>query len=53
MVGAGDGRVRREGKPMTGPYDDERLYERELDPPDTTTNDDEARADEWDNFNDD
>ena len=36
---------------MTTPYDDERLYERQLDPPDTT-DDDEARADEWDNFND-
>ena len=30
---------------MTGPYDDERLYERQLDPPDTT-DDDEARADD-------
>ena len=39
-------------KPMTGPYEDERLFERELDPPDTT-DDDEARADEWDDFNDD
>ena len=30
---------------------DERLFERQLDPPDTT-DDDEARADEWDDFND-
>ena len=49
MVAAGDGRLRRKGKPMTGPYDDERLYERQLDEPEA---DDEARADEWDNFND-
>ena len=30
---------------MTGPYDDERLFERQLDPPDTA-DDDEARADD-------